>query len=170
MHISYRYLDITPRAHDPGVVLVEGKVLFDKPMKINGAHLFAMFSATQQGEGDHYAINTPGTTVTGMGAGEPYSASGKAVPGSYAMLFPSPWGSGGVMILDDGYLLDVYAKTGNGHVGLSMDNMPREMKAGDELSYRYIVMHGRARELPNTARMGTVSPRRWDCAANLLTK
>ena len=32
-----------------------------------------------------------------------------------------------------------------------MDNMPREMKAGDELSYRYIVMRGQAKELPNTA-------------------
>ena len=151
IHVSYRCLDITPRAHDPGVLLVEGNVRFDRPMNVNGAHLFAIFAATQQGEGDHYALNTPGTTVTGVAAGEPYSAGGKAVPGSYAMLFPSLWGSGGVMVLDDGYLLDVSAKTGNGHVGLSLDNMPREMKAGDKLSYRYLAMHGRARELPNTA-------------------
>jgi hypothetical protein len=120
-------------------------------MKIEGAHLFSAFISAQPGEGDHYSINIPGRTVSGMGAPEVYSASGKAVPGSYALLFPSLWGASGVMVLDDGYQLSVYAKTGNGNIGLSMDGMPREMKAGDELSYRYLAMHGRARELPNTA-------------------
>lgn len=151
MHISYRYLDITPRAHDPGVLLVEGNIHFDKPMKLEGANLFAVYASTQPGEADHYAINVPGTTVAGLGTGEVYAAAGKAVPGSYAMLFPSLWGASGVMALDDGYNMAIYSKTGSGSINLSLADVPREMKAGDDLPYRYVLMHGRARALPNTA-------------------
>ena len=147
--ISYRYLDLTPRAHDPGVLLVEGQVHFDRPLTVTGAHLFSIFAATSTGEGDHYAIDLPGTTVAGLGATVPYNASGPAVPGSYAELFPSPWDSGGALVLDDGYSLEVSSKSGNGHVGLSLTGFPRQFAAGDTLTYRFLVMHGPARELPN---------------------
>ena len=151
LHISYRYLGLTPRPHDPGVILVEANIHFDKPMRLEGAHLFGSHHAAQPGEGDHYAINIPGLTVAGMGAAEPYDAGGKAAPGSYAMLFPSMWGSTGVMALDEGYSLSIHAKTGGGRVTMELDGMPREMKAGEDLPYRYVLMQGRARELPNTA-------------------
>ncbi len=151
VRISYRYLDITPRAHDPGVILLEGNLHFDKPLKLEAAHLFYTFHSAQPGEGDHYAINVPGAVVTGMGSGEPYNAAGPVVPGSYAMLFPSLWGSTGVMALDEGYTLSLSARTGSGHLNLALANLPREMKAGEDLPYRFVLMHGPAREQPNTA-------------------
>ena len=114
MHISYRYLDITARAHDPGVVLVEGKILFDKPMTITGAHLFAIFSATQQGEGDHYAISTPEYDSDRDGCRRALQRKQQGSARQLCHAVSLTWGSGGVMVLDDGYLLEVYAKTGNG--------------------------------------------------------
>ncbi|HEY3416682.1 MAG TPA: hypothetical protein VGM23_07340 [Armatimonadota bacterium] len=151
MRISYRYLDIATRAHDPGVLLVEGKIHFDQPMTLKSSLLFNISHHTQQGDGDHYAINIPGTVVSGMAAGDYYSAAGKTVSGSYAMMFPSICGSTGVMTLDEGYQLTVYSVTGFGQIVLWLGNVPREMKAGDEVPFRYLVMRNRVRELPNTA-------------------
>jgi hypothetical protein len=149
--LHYRYLDITPRAHDPGVLLVEGSLLFERPMKLESLSLFGIFHSSQSGEGDHYALATPETNVAGMVAGEPFNASGRMVPGSYGCVFPSLWGSAGLIALDEGYLMNVYAKAPGVHLGVQLADMPREMKAGERLRYRYVLMHGRTGELPNTA-------------------
>ena len=151
VRVGYRYLDITPRAHDPGVILLEGTMRFERAMKLESVHLFAVFHSSQPGEGDHYAIVTPQANVAGMAAGKPFHASGRAVPGSFACVFPSLWGSTGIMALDDGTMFNVSAKPSNVHIGATLANMPRQMKAGDVLRYRYVLMHGRAGERPNTA-------------------
>lgn len=151
LRISYRYLNLTPRAHDPGVILLEGKVHFEKAMRVEGAHVFRIFHSAQPGEGDHYAISLPDTVVSGLGAATQYNVGGKAAPGSYAVLYPSLWGSTGVIVLDEGYTLGLSAKTGSGHMSLSLSDLPREMQAGEELTYRYVLMHGPSGELPNTA-------------------
>ncbi len=121
----------------------------DRPIKIDGAHIFSMLAATQPGQGDHYSLHTPEKVVTRWASSEPYSASTSAVAGSYAMLFPSPWGSAGVVALDDGYLLETHAKAGNGAVLLSMNELPRGMGPKGRLSYRYLVVQGRANEPSN---------------------
>jgi hypothetical protein len=45
----------------------------------------------------------------------------------------------------------VYAKAPGVHVDMSLAGLPREVKAGDEIRYRFVLMHGPAGELPNTA-------------------
>lgn len=82
---------------------------------------------------------------------EPYNAAGGAAPGSYACAYPSLWGSSGVIVLDEGYSLNLYGKAPSIHLGLSLADLPREMQAGEDLPYRFVLMHGPARELPNTA-------------------
>jgi len=149
--MRYRYLDITPRAHDPGVLLVEGSLTFERAVKLESLNLFAIFHSSQPGEGDHYALVTPETNVAGMVAGEPFTAAGKMVPGSYGCVFPSLWGSSGLMALDEGYAMNLYAKAPSVHLGVQLADMPREMKAGQTLPYRYVLVHGRAGEHPNTA-------------------
>ncbi|MBI2193187.1 MAG: hypothetical protein HYU36_14500 [Planctomycetes bacterium] len=158
--IHYRYLNITPRAHDPGVVLLEGSLRFDHPAKLESLSLFSIFHSSQPGEADHYALVTPETTVAGLAAGEPFNASGRMAPGSYACVFPSLWGSTGILALDDGYQAGVYAQTMNVHVNGSLADMPRSLKAGEELNYRLLLLHGRARERPNTAE--------WESFAKLM--
>jgi len=151
VRVNYRYLDVTPRAHDPGVILLEGSLKFDRAMKLDSLNLFSISHSSRPGEGDHYALVTPQTNVAGVVAGERFSASGRMVPGSYGCVFPSPWGSTGVVALDEGYVGSVYCDAPGVHIGLALADMPREMKAGEELHYRYVLMHGRARENPNTA-------------------
>ena len=149
--VRYRYLDITPRAHDPGVLLVEGSLNFERDMKLESLNVFSIFHSSQPGEGDHYALVTPETNVAGMVAGEPFNATGKMVSGSYGCVFPSLWGSAGLMALDDGYVMNLHAKAPSVHLGVQRADMPRQVKAGETLRYRYVLMHGRTGEHPNTA-------------------
>jgi hypothetical protein len=151
VRIRYRYLDITPRAHDPGVLLLEGSIRFEKAATLDNLMVFSIFHSSQPGEGDHFAIVTPECNVAGMAAGQPYSASGRMVPGSFACVFPSLWGSSGVFALDDGYRVNVAARPGNTHVGVTLADMPRAVKAGDEIRYRLALYRGRSQEGPNTA-------------------
>jgi hypothetical protein len=149
--IRYRYLDITPRAGDPGVVLVEGSLKFERPMKLDSLNVFSIFHSSQPGEGDHYALVTPDASVAGVAAGEAFDAAGRMAPGSYGCVFPSLWGSAGLMALDEGYVMSLRAKSPSVHFGVQRADMPREVKAGETLHYRYVLMHGRAGEHPNTA-------------------
>lgn len=149
--VRYRYLDITPRAHDPGVLLVEGSLTFERDMKLESLHVFSIFHSSQSGEGDHYALVTPETNVAGMVAGEPFHATGKMAPGSYGCVFPSLWGSAGLVALDEGYVMNLSAKAPSVHLGVQRADMPRQVRAGETLSYRYVLMHGRTGEHPNTA-------------------
>ena len=73
------------------------------------------------------------------------------VPGSYGCVFPSLWGSAGLMALDEGYVMNLYAKAPSVHLGVQRADMPRQVKAGETLRYRYVLMHGRTGERPNTA-------------------
>jgi hypothetical protein len=149
--IRYRYLDITARAHDPGVIYLEGTLTADRPLTLQSMHLFNVFHSAQPGEGDHYALSTPNTNIAGMSQGAPYSATDVAAPGSYACAFPSLWGSTGIIILDDGYAIEVSGRTGNTHFGVFMTGMPRALQAGETLRWRYVLLRGRAGEPPNTA-------------------
>ena len=149
--VRYRYLDITPRAHDPGVLLIEGSLSFERTMKLDSLTVFSIFHASRPGQGDHYALVTPETNVAGMVAGEPFSTNGRMVPGSYGCVFPSLWGSAGLMALDEGYVMDLGAKAPGIHLGVRWADMPRQMKAGETLRYRYVLLRGHAGERPNTA-------------------
>jgi hypothetical protein len=149
--ISYRYLDITPRAGDPGVILLEGRIGFAKSLTVQGLGVFSVFHRSSPGEGDHYAIVTPDQNVSGLGQATPFQATAAMAPGSYVMAFPSLWGSTGAMALDEGYVGTVAAKSSSVHLGVSLGNMPRHVQAGEEIRYRLILMHGRPGELANTA-------------------
>ncbi|MBU4365894.1 MAG: hypothetical protein L6437_10230 [Kiritimatiellae bacterium] len=149
--INYRYLNITPRAGDPGVILLEGKIGFTKAAKVESLAIFSVSHTSQPGEGDHYAMVTPEQNIVGLTHTTPFNVVAPMAPGSYVAEFPSLWGATGAMALDDGYVASVYAKFPGVHLSVSLGNMPREMKAGEELKYRLILMHGRPNELPNTA-------------------
>ncbi len=151
VRINYRYLNITPRAGDPGVILLEGKVRFEKAVKLEAMSVFGVFHTSQPGEGDHFMISTPEQTVAGITGAIPFSTVSPMAPGSYLLAFPSLWGSTGAMAIDDGYVANVYAVFPSVHLGVSLAGMPREMKAGEELNYRIILMHGRPKEPANTA-------------------
>ncbi|MCY2994543.1 MAG: hypothetical protein NTY19_42760 [Planctomycetota bacterium] len=94
-------------------------------MKLEFLNVFSIFHSSQPGEGDHYAMVTPETNVAGMVAGEPFNATGKMVSGSYGCVFPSLWGSAGLMALDDGYVMNLYAKAPSVHLGVQRADMPR---------------------------------------------
>jgi hypothetical protein len=149
--VRYRYLDITARARDPGVLLVEGSLTFARAMKLESLNVLSIFHASQPGRGDHYALATPEANVAGMVAGEPFSASGKMVPGSYGCLFPSPWGAAGLIALDEGYMMDLGVKAPGVHLIVRLADMPRQMRAGETLNYRYVLLRGHTGERPNTA-------------------
>jgi len=151
VRVRFRNLDIVKRAGDPGVLLVEGTLRFERAMKLESLNVFDIFHSSQPGEGDHYCMVTPETTVSGMTAGEPFTIGAKAVPGSYVCVFPSLWGSSGVIVLDEGYQFSIYAHRSGIHAHAALTGMPRQMKAGQVLHYRYVLMHGPLGERPNTA-------------------
>jgi hypothetical protein len=151
VHIAYRSLDFTPRSGDLGVVLVEGTLTVDKPLKLESFNVFGIFHTSQPGEGDHYAISTPEMTVAGITAPQPYSGTWRTAPGSYGMVFPSIWSSTGVMALDDNLTIGTYDKAPNCHIGASLANMPRDLKPGETLTWQYLALHGRPGENANTA-------------------
>ena len=151
--VQYRFrtLDINPRPHDPGVMLLEGTVRFLRAMKVDSLMVFALFPSVRPGEADHYAIMTPTANISGLASSQPNNASGKMIPGSYVCVYPSLWGSSGAMALDDGYIASAYSKLPGNHVGITLDNMPREVKAGEEIAYRLVLLQGSVRALPNNA-------------------
>lgn len=149
--INYRYLNITPRAGDPGVILLEGKIRFEKATKLESMAIFSIFHSSKPGEGNQFHIETPGQTMDGISGPTPFSITSEMIPGSYVSVFPSFWGSTGAMAIDNGYIANVSAVFPNVHVGVSVGNMPRKMKAGEELNYRLLLMHGRPNEVANTA-------------------
>lgn len=151
VRIRYRYLNITARPHDPGVVLLEGRIRFERAMKLNSLSVFNEFPTSRQGEVDHFAIVTPEVNVAGISAPTPFSASAKMIPGSYVCVFPSVWGSSGAMALDDGYLAVARSKTPGNHIGVQLAGLPREVAAGEEIQYRLVLIQGSGRAQPNTA-------------------
>ena len=148
--INYRYLNITPRAGDPGVILLEGSFVFNKTTNIKGQALQIFSSAivSKPGEGDHYAMVTPEVTMAGQHNSSNSGMEARMKPGSYAMLFPAQLGSTGAMALDEGYSVSVSdgART---RIAVWVDKAG-DMKGGDEIRYRLLLMHGRLNELPNT--------------------
>jgi hypothetical protein len=131
--------------------LIEGSLKFERAMKLNSLDVFCISYVSRPGEFDHYALVTPETNVAGMVAGEPFAATGRMVPGSYGCLFPSLWGSSGLMALDEGYVMEFDAKAPGFHLGVQLADMPRQIKAGETVHYRYVLLRGRAGEQPSTA-------------------
>ncbi len=148
--INYRYLNITPRAGEVGVILLEGSIVFNKAANIKGQALqiFASAIVSKPGEGDHYAMVTSEVTVAGQHSTSNFGMEATMKPGSYAVIFPAQLGSTGAMALDEGYrvLVSDGART---RIAVCVDNAG-DMKVGDEIRYRLLLMHGRQNELPNT--------------------
>ena len=133
------------------MILLEGKIRFEKAFKLEFLSVFNIWSTSQPGEGDHYAIMTPEQMVAGLTHVTPSNTTAAMVPGSYVLQYPSLWGATGAMALDDGYVASVYAKFPNIHFEVNLGNMPRNVKAGEEINYRLLLMHSRPNELPNNA-------------------
>jgi hypothetical protein len=132
------------------VVLVEGSMKFNRPAKLNGLHVVAMWGLSQPGEGDHFTIATPDLNVSGLTANELLTAGGEMIPGSYLVAWPSPWGSTGLLALDDGYTVDLYAKTPTVDLMMNLAGFPREVKVGEEITWRYVLLRGAVGESSNT--------------------
>ncbi|MGD0089946.1 MAG: hypothetical protein ABSE73_08505 [Planctomycetota bacterium] len=151
VRVRVRNLAITARPHDAGANLVEGALTFDRPLQINSLTVFTIWATSAPGYCDHYALSTPETCVTGLAAAEPFNAAGRMAPGSYACVFPSLWGSGGIVALDDGYQAQIWSKAPTNSLSVTLAGLPRNVQAGETISYRYVVVRGRGQELPNTA-------------------
>ncbi len=149
--IRSRFLDIAKRAHDPGVVMVEGTLRFNQPQQLDELLVGRVAHTAEPGQNDQFAIRTPATSVAGGVGTTPYSARAGAAPGSYACVFPSLWGASGFMALDDGYRLTLNSKNPNTRLGIELADLPRAVNAGEEIRYRYLIMTGSLRDGPNTA-------------------
>jgi hypothetical protein len=153
VEINVRYLCPTMRPGDMSTMLLEGRIGFLKDVKINGPlGIFGTSVVSKPGNGDHYAIATPEQTITGLNQTAQFWAESPMTPGSYAMIFPAQLGSTGAMALDDGYSALVDAAYPHIRINVRLNSTQgREMKAGDELKYRLLLIHGRPGEMANTA-------------------
>ena len=138
--INVRYLNITPNASDMGVILLEGRIGFKNPVKLdNPMEIYSSSVAAKPGNGDHYAISTPKQTVADK---IPLSTEAPMTSGSYVMIYPAQLGSSGAMALDDGYTAKVNCSYPTNRVAVKLD-AAKDMKAGDELKYRLLLIRGR---------------------------
>ena len=56
------------------------------------------------------------------------------------------------MALDEGYVMEFDAKSLGFHLGVQLADMPAaQIKAGETVHYRYVLLRGRAGEQPSTA-------------------
>jgi hypothetical protein len=76
-----------------------------------------------------------------------YSATAQMEPGSYVMVFPAQLGSSGAMALDKGYRATV-SDGQRTRIAVRIDKSGN-MKAGEEIRYRLLLIHGRQNELAN---------------------
>jgi hypothetical protein len=150
VHAQWRSLAFYARAHDPGVILVEGTMKFDRDTKVDGVHVYSQWISSGPGEGDHYTVVTPDMNVSGLTGHPIATGEAKMIPGSYMVAWPSLWGSTGVLALDDGYSGGFYANAPSVSLVMSLTGMPRQMKAGDEITWRYVLLRGPVGEPSNT--------------------
>ena len=150
VRVHYSTLAVTPEAHGPGVLFVRGTVRVNRPLRLTSLNLCNAYYPASPGGGNLVALVTPEKSFFGMCAGKPAYAQAAAAPGSFAEIFPSLWGAGGIITLDKGYRLDVGASQRSSSVGLSLDRMPRRLTPGDSLRFRYLLVRGALREQPNT--------------------
>ena len=97
---------------------------------------------------------TPEQMVSGLTHATPFNTMAAMAPGSYVVEYPSPWGATGAMALDDGYVASVYAKSPSVHFDVTLGNMPRDVKAGEEIKYRLVLMQGHPNATAQHGRLG----------------
>lgn len=148
--IRYRYLNVTQRAHDPSAMLVEGKITFHKDALIDSIDVVQVGGVSDPGRSDHYAISGVDGAFSGLTSTPPVTWSGNMLPGNYGCIFPSIWGSSGIVVLDEGYRLNLRAAAPNINLSLGLQNFPRQVKAGETLTYRFVAFQGDQREGSNT--------------------
>lgn len=151
--VNIRYLNITPQTKDMGVILLEGQIGFtedatiQEPVEIVSAQVTAT-----PGHGDHYAIVTPEVNVVGLNQSKPFHAEAPMIPGSYAMIFPAQLGATGVMALDEGYVARINAQYPTVRLAVRIaDSQGRQVRAGDKITYRALLIRGRPSAQANTA-------------------
>lgn len=149
VEITYRYLDITPRAGDPGVILLTGRIKFKKEEKINSIVIYRSGKKTSTGDGDHFVLMTPNKKITGVVSDNPVSLSSEMVPGSYIMAYPCLWGSSGAIAIDKGYIAHLSARKPSINMRVSLSGFPRIVKKGETINYRLILYQGRYGEPPD---------------------
>jgi len=149
VEITYRYLDITPRAKDPGVILLTGRIKFKKKMKIDKIEIYSSGRGTSPGDGDHFLVMTPEKKITGVVSNNPISLSVEMTSGSYIMAYPCLWGSSGAIAIDDGYICNLSVKKPSLRMSISLSGFPKEVKPGDVINYRLILFQGRYGEPPD---------------------
>ena len=166
---SVRWLDFAKRYHYPGFTLVEGTLTFLRDGELDPAQtlnpfLYQMYNPSND-------LLTPAFSIEGAGPGgrlagltskdSPPIIGGPIAQGGYVAIFPSPWGSGAVLMLDPGYTIyaTMLRPQNQCLLGLSMGG--QKVKKGQQVRYRFLVGRGVLARNPPTA-SGATSRRRWD--------
>ena len=160
MTVRQRYLDAFHPYGRPAPVVCEMELKFLKDVTFpEGKPLPCVVSAGRWASGlwpgqyDHYTIRAGGQTVGGALQQEGGYGIGQvpAQPGDYVSLYPSLWGSGTIMALDEGLSLDASASK-SGVMSFWRFQLPkRQFKAGESLTGTLLFVKGSYPEAPNNA-------------------
>ncbi|MDP6119293.1 MAG: hypothetical protein QGF00_29170 [Planctomycetota bacterium] len=155
-HVDMRYVTFSHAGHLPAPVILEGRIKFLRDVSFKksgrpiGVRILTMSTNNPLAGYDTAVImhSRTGNLVTRISyVGEPTSgAQGAFNRGAYAYFYPGPFGSVGVMSLDDDLSFRYY----NRYLFVGYDMRGKSIKAGDELEYRVLVFTSGFDELPST--------------------
>lgn len=149
--ISYRYLNLPVRSEDPGVILLEGTIKFNETAKIKKIRIFRTFKNIAPGEEYLYTIMTPETKISGKTGTVVEKFSAPMETGSYILAYPCLWGSSGAIALDDNLAGMIYTNASILDISVNLKGFPREVKNGELIKYRLLLVKGKIGESSNTA-------------------
>jgi len=151
-----RYITFSHAGHLPAPVVLEGRIQFLKDVSFEAAGRpigirVLMMSTNHAIDGYDTAVvmhSRTGNLVTRISyVGEPTSsAHGAFNRGAYAYYYPGPFGSVGVMSMDD----NLSYRYSSRYVFVGYDVRGKTFKAGQELKYRLMVFTSGFDELPST--------------------
>lgn len=147
---SIRWFDFAKRYHDPGLTMIEGVITFKRDGVLTKRYMNPMLHRMTHTSND---LMTPAFSVEGLVNGGHFAGltkkdwpipyvQGPIAKGGFLAIYPSPWGSGAVMMLEDDWLVNAgMSRPYLGPMfGLNMGG--QTVKKGQALRYRLLVGRG----------------------------
>ncbi|MHB9130998.1 MAG: hypothetical protein ACYDBB_07900 [Armatimonadota bacterium] len=147
---SIRWLDFAKRYHDAGLTMIEGAITFRHDGVLADRFVNPLLHRMANTSND---LLTPAFSVDGLTPGGHFSGltrkdwplpfvQGKLAKGGFLTIFPSPWGSGVVMMLEDGWSVNagMSRPSLSPQFGLQMGG--QRVTKGQTIRYRLLVGRG----------------------------
>ncbi len=147
---SIRWFDFAKRYHDPGLTMIEGAITFKRDGVLEKRFMNPLLHRMTNSSND---LVTPAFSVDGLVNGGHFAGltkkdwpvpfvQGPIEKGGFLAIYPSPWGSGAVMMLEDGWIVNGGMTRPSISPAFGMDMGGWEVKKDQTIRYRLLVGRG----------------------------